>query len=510
MSQSLSSDVIKIGFVISIAFSFPLVIFPCRASLYSLLYRQGHMEANQFIPETRFRAMTGAIVFCSLLVGLVIPSVELVIGLVGSTIGIAICIVFPACCFAKVSQKESTEKLLAKLMIVAGFCLMVLGTYANLSAIDDKVVVSHDVHVPESEHLLPVINNLNENVLNGLGEGGNEGLSKLEYKVENGGEKPKLKTDDDNKEEKLKLDDIIGKDTEIKPKIVEEKKIEKEEENEKENLKIENVELKNPLNNDAIKKEDEEELTANKDAKVVVQEELNAVVDEIKRQNEETQKKVLEKLEEIVEKIEHKLDPGATVEKKAGAGDASAIDKEVLNQVRDMFPDPIPLRAVNNNIVLADTDGLSKGAEDKVYAEANPNKGIVLESNNNINSNSIPNETKVEEDKEKAAIVKEELKQKLNKALEEELERERNIKKDDVAIVKNEETLIEKKEAVQSDVIDNKEVKVKETEKEEKKVDKVENHDDDIEAIRRDLLNVDNDESLARFKRKAEDCEKEI
>jgi len=39
-SQSLTSDIIKIGFVISVAFSFPLVIFPCRASLYSLLYRR--------------------------------------------------------------------------------------------------------------------------------------------------------------------------------------------------------------------------------------------------------------------------------------------------------------------------------------------------------------------------------------------------------------------------------------------------------------------------------------
>lgn len=39
-SATLISDVIKIGFVISVACSFPLVIFPCRASLYSLLYRK--------------------------------------------------------------------------------------------------------------------------------------------------------------------------------------------------------------------------------------------------------------------------------------------------------------------------------------------------------------------------------------------------------------------------------------------------------------------------------------
>lgn len=37
---SLSSEMIKMGFVFSIAFSFPLVIFPCRASLNSLLFRR--------------------------------------------------------------------------------------------------------------------------------------------------------------------------------------------------------------------------------------------------------------------------------------------------------------------------------------------------------------------------------------------------------------------------------------------------------------------------------------
>lgn len=40
LSTSFGSDIIKIGFVLSIAFSFPLVIFPRRASLYSLLYRK--------------------------------------------------------------------------------------------------------------------------------------------------------------------------------------------------------------------------------------------------------------------------------------------------------------------------------------------------------------------------------------------------------------------------------------------------------------------------------------
>ncbi|XP_034654142.1 putative sodium-coupled neutral amino acid transporter 10 [Drosophila subobscura] len=138
LSTSFGSDIIKIGFVLSIAFSFPLVIFPCRASIYSLLYRKGHTESSSYIPEQRFRLITIFIVVFSLCVALVIPSVELIIGLVGSTIGVAICIMFPASSFRKIIKKESMERTLAQFIFVSGFLLMILGTYANLSAIDEK------------------------------------------------------------------------------------------------------------------------------------------------------------------------------------------------------------------------------------------------------------------------------------------------------------------------------------------------------------------------------------
>lgn len=98
--------------------------------------QQGHTEATSYIPERRFRLITLFIVIFSLCVALVIPSVELVIGLVGSTIGVAICIMFPAISFRKIIKKESTERALAQFVFVSGFCLMILGTYANLNAID--------------------------------------------------------------------------------------------------------------------------------------------------------------------------------------------------------------------------------------------------------------------------------------------------------------------------------------------------------------------------------------
>lgn len=52
----------------------------------------------------------------ALIVGILIPSIELIIGLVGSTIGVGVCVMFPASCFIKMCKKNSTEKLLAQVM----------------------------------------------------------------------------------------------------------------------------------------------------------------------------------------------------------------------------------------------------------------------------------------------------------------------------------------------------------------------------------------------------------
>lgn len=106
------------------------------------------MDVSAYIPETRFKVITLFIVIFSLGVALMIPSVELIIGLVGSTIGVAICIMFPAACYRAIIRKDNMERSFAQLIIVGGFCLMILGTYANLSAIDEKSSGAH-LEVPK-------------------------------------------------------------------------------------------------------------------------------------------------------------------------------------------------------------------------------------------------------------------------------------------------------------------------------------------------------------------------
>ncbi|XP_068618166.1 putative sodium-coupled neutral amino acid transporter 10 [Battus philenor] len=143
LSPTFASDVIKLGFVMSLAFSFPLIIFPCRASLYSFLYKKVHPAhhdhiINHSIPETTFRCITVAIIAVALFISLLLPNIELVLGLLGSTIGVLICVVFPAACFINVTFKNTNERLLAKVILVLGLIILVLGTYANLQAAEIK------------------------------------------------------------------------------------------------------------------------------------------------------------------------------------------------------------------------------------------------------------------------------------------------------------------------------------------------------------------------------------
>ncbi|XP_043590433.1 putative sodium-coupled neutral amino acid transporter 10 isoform X1 [Bombus pyrosoma] len=137
---SLSSEMIKMGFVFSIAFSFPLVIFPCRASLNSLLFRRvyAHETSINYLPETRFRCLTIIIVAVSLITGILIPNIEFVLGLVGSTIGVMICLIFPAIFFISISSKHTNERLLAQVIMFVGICIMILSTYANLYALEES------------------------------------------------------------------------------------------------------------------------------------------------------------------------------------------------------------------------------------------------------------------------------------------------------------------------------------------------------------------------------------
>ncbi|KOB65669.1 putative sodium-coupled neutral amino acid transporter 10 [Operophtera brumata] len=161
----MASDVIKLGFVMSLAFT-RQYNKPFDPGEHIPLHHGGH-RGRRLVrqpPDPGHRVGAGAvnIVAAALCVSLLIPDIKLVLGLVGSTIGVLVCVVFPTACFVNVTFKNTNERLLAKAVLVLGLIIMVLGTYANLEAATEHKLDKYDGRAITKERIdkIPNINEL--------------------------------------------------------------------------------------------------------------------------------------------------------------------------------------------------------------------------------------------------------------------------------------------------------------------------------------------------------------
>lgn len=300
-SPSLANDAITIGFILSIACSFPLVIFPCRTSLASFLHRKSHhAEISAYVPESRYQPLTLFIIFSTMVLGILIPSVEVIISLVGSTIGVLVCVIFPATCFVKIMQRSSAEKTFAQLLIVGGFIIMILGTYANLNAID--TAVKSGSHLEDKP-----------SIVESLIEHPKESPKEVKLEV------PKESEDTAKKKEesevKISADGIKKEEQEI--------------------AADKNVETKDPQVEIQEKNEEIQELKESKDK---LEKEVLEMKEELVKQNKETQQLVLQKFEEIAEKVEKIEKQGGPSGKEKAADVVVAVEAEKVQGEKEDKP----------------------------------------------------------------------------------------------------------------------------------------------------------------------------
>ncbi|XP_076444976.1 putative sodium-coupled neutral amino acid transporter 10 isoform X2 [Babylonia areolata] len=143
---TLSTHLIKLGFVMSIAITFPVIIYPCRASIYTLLFQKkskhSDIVTSSYIPEHLFKGITITIVMGSMITGILIPNVEFVLGLNGAITGTLICYIFPALFFLQVSKPEG--KTVAQIVLALGVAILLVSTFTTLYA-QDKSHTAEDV-----------------------------------------------------------------------------------------------------------------------------------------------------------------------------------------------------------------------------------------------------------------------------------------------------------------------------------------------------------------------------
>lgn len=162
--------IIKFGFALSVIVGFPLMIYPCRQSIFTCFVvsrlqstygalkndESGQSSGGQtmaYIPDAVFRALTLGIVIATMTVALIVENVETILGLNGSLMGSFIAFILPSLCYQKSlgSELSSLQRKIWRLVFFTGVGALILGVVQNLPKAEVLEVEQYPDHVIQQE-----------------------------------------------------------------------------------------------------------------------------------------------------------------------------------------------------------------------------------------------------------------------------------------------------------------------------------------------------------------------
>lgn len=174
LPASIISTAMKVAFVATVAVSLPLCLFPCRTSLFSLLIKSNRDSSrsslmNEFVlsptsghhmSDKHFRFLTVVLIVFTVSISVMVPRIEFVLSIIGSTTGTIICFILPGHVYSRLTRKNTTERVLARFVTVVGVFILIICTLASLTsfsqsaATDDVLLSANDLSV---DRIIPVI-----------------------------------------------------------------------------------------------------------------------------------------------------------------------------------------------------------------------------------------------------------------------------------------------------------------------------------------------------------------
>lgn len=85
-----------------------------------------------YISDWQFRILTAFLITTTIVLSLMFPNIEFILGIIGSTAGTSVCFVLPAYTFIKIGAHTGTELFLSRILLTVGLAMLIFCTYSTI------------------------------------------------------------------------------------------------------------------------------------------------------------------------------------------------------------------------------------------------------------------------------------------------------------------------------------------------------------------------------------------